>query len=144
MPGGSNSLDIGHLAEEIEDLGKRDVREIQSLVRQMLLHSLKVGCDRQFDASRHGRSEIIASQADARRAFAPSMRQRIDVGDVWREAVRAFMAWCPTNNQQSSLRVAAVLEDCPVSLDDLVASNFDGDATLDRVGASPVRSAIDG
>ncbi len=64
--------------------------------------------------------------------------------DIWREAIRAFAAWSSTGKRHGSLHVAAVLGPCPVSLDDLVVSDFDDGAFLDRIRALPIRSAIDG
>src|SRR5262245_48283930 len=42
-----HALDIEHLAEAIEDLGKSDQRAIQSHLRSLLLHLLKVTHQRQ-------------------------------------------------------------------------------------------------
>ena len=42
VTGATNSLDLINLAEEIEGLGRRDVREVESLTRQIMDHLLKL------------------------------------------------------------------------------------------------------
>jgi hypothetical protein len=46
------ALDLDHLAEEIEDLGKRDRRAVESYLEIILLHLLKWACQ----PARRGRS----------------------------------------------------------------------------------------
>jgi hypothetical protein len=87
----SNSLDLDHLAEEIESLGKRDLREVQSLLRQIILHLLKIAWSPEANTIPHWKAEVLAFQADARDAFAPSMAQKIDLADIWRSALNLFL-----------------------------------------------------
>jgi hypothetical protein len=57
---GDNRLDIEHLAEEIEDLGKSDLYAVESYVQQIMAHLLKLDYSG-FDLSRrHWRAEIVA------------------------------------------------------------------------------------
>ena len=84
LAGTANSLDIEHLAEEIESLGKRDVREAASYLRLILVHVLKIISCPTSSYRAHWQSEMLAFQHDAVAAFAPSVRQLIGLDDEWR------------------------------------------------------------
>ena len=119
MSGASNSLDIAHLAEEIEGLGKRDVQEVESLLQQMFLHALKVMLDPAPDANRHWRGEILTFQDDASRAFTPSMRQKINVDELWRKAVRSLLAGSLPESARDLDRLRGMAE-APLGVDEFV------------------------
>lgn len=42
LPRTSNLLDIDNLAEEIEDMGRAEIKEISTLLRQTLVHLIKL------------------------------------------------------------------------------------------------------
>ena len=136
LPAGSNSLDIDHLAEEVEDLGKRDVRDVESLIRQILLHALKIVLDPQADAARHWRSEILGFQDQAHRAFSPSMQQKIDLDRVWNKAVEQVGALLDPAARRMSGRFSAKLEGCPTTLTELTTPGFALDRLLDEIGTT--------
>lgn len=69
----SNVLDSDNLAEEIEDMGRAALNKVASLLTQVLTHLLKLAIDPAAPAREHWVDEILASQADARRAFSPGM-----------------------------------------------------------------------
>jgi hypothetical protein len=80
-------LDIEHLADEIEDVGKSEQRELASRMAVLLAHLLKW----QFQPARRSRSwdATIRVQRDgiARRLQrTPSLRQSLDDPDWWRDA----------------------------------------------------------
>ncbi len=134
MAGASNSLDAGHLAEEIEDLGKRDVREVESLLRHMFLHALKIVFDPASDANRHWRGEILTFQDDASRAFTPSMRQKIDVDELWRKAVHSFLAGILPDAARD-LNWLRGMPEAPLGVAELTSSDLDLDAVLGTIFA---------
>jgi hypothetical protein len=63
----------------------------------------------------HWEAEARLFRAQARRRFVPSMRQRIDLAGLYKDAVRAMPA---AIDGVAPLQVAAV---CPVTLDGLLA-----------------------
>ena len=134
LPAGSNSLDIDHLAEEVEDLGKRDVREVESLIRQILLHALKIALDPQAHAARRWREEIVAFQDDAQRAFSPSMRQKINLDRLWTKAVDQLLAGLDPAARQASARLMAQPAGCPTTLTGLMSSGCVVDRLRDEIG----------
>ena len=76
----ANALDWDHLAEEIEDLVRSELRAVESHLVQAMLEDLKVMA---WPGSRevpHWRAEARGQRDDAKAAFTPSMMQRIDVG----------------------------------------------------------------
>src|SRR5208283_3621462 len=74
-----NDVDWAHVVEEIEDVGLSELNAVQSHLRQMLVHLLKVRGWPDHASVRHWREEIATFQAEAAQRFAPSMRQRIDL-----------------------------------------------------------------
>ena len=129
MSGASNSLDIAHLAEEIEDSGKCDLREVESLVQQILPHAAKVAIDPESQSVGHWRSEITAFRQSARRAFAPSMRQAIDLASLWLDAAATLAAPSP-RPQRLAILAEAERTGCPATLDQVLASSLDIDEFL--------------
>jgi hypothetical protein len=68
-----NDIDWMHVVEEIEDVGLSELNAVQSYLRQILVHLLKLQAWPTLAACRHWRSEIVAFQTDAQHRFAPSM-----------------------------------------------------------------------
>ena len=67
---GDNRLDVDHLAEEIEDLGKSDLHAVESFVENVIEDLLKL------DYSGWVEAELEALYDRARRAAARSLHQR--------------------------------------------------------------------
>jgi hypothetical protein len=62
----------------------------------------------------HWRSEALVARVNAADAFAPSMRQKIDVADLYAKALRALPE---ANDEQPPLAVPLT---CPITLDELL------------------------
>jgi hypothetical protein len=106
-------LDWPNIAEEIEDVGKNALRACRSQLLQALLHMLKAEAWPLSDAVAHWRSEAIVARINAADAFAPSMRQNIDIADIYTKALRALPE---TIDGMPPLPVPDV---CPVTLNEL-------------------------
>jgi hypothetical protein len=111
----ANALDWDNLAEEIEDVGRSQLRAVESHLIQALLHDLKIEAWPQSRDVPHWRAEARGQRDDARSSFTPSMAQRIDVPALYRRALRRLPE---TVDEQPPL---AVPETCPVTLDELLA-----------------------
>jgi hypothetical protein len=83
-----NTVDWEHVVEEIEDVALSELNAVQSHLRQMLLHLLKIHCWPDHAAVPHWREDVAAFQAEAAQRFAPSMRQRIDLARLYARALR--------------------------------------------------------
>ena len=115
-----NGVDWDHVVEEIEDVGISDLRAVRSYLRHILVHLLKLHGWPELDPENHWRSEIAAFQADIIDAFAPSMRQRIDLDKIYDNAER----------QVGLLRYGGEPglvppETCPVTLDQLLTASIE-------------------
>ncbi|HYZ39888.1 MAG TPA: DUF29 family protein, partial [Stellaceae bacterium] len=59
LPAISNELDVEHIAEEIEDLGRSDLGMAQSLCEHIIEHFLKIEYSGLTDPSDHWHDEIV-------------------------------------------------------------------------------------
>lgn len=109
-----NGIDWAHVVEEIEDVGLSELNAVRSLLRQMMVHFLKCALWPEHTAIRHWREEVVAFQSDADQRFAPSMRQRIDLGRLFAAAVRQVAA-----NDLGEVG-GTMPEACPWTLDQLL------------------------
>ena len=90
LAGRLNELDIGHIAEEIEDLGKNDRRELARRLRVLLTHLLKWGWQRD-KRSRSWKATAATQRAELRALFrdSPSLKGQLPkaVGESYGDAV---------------------------------------------------------
>ena len=86
-----NDVDWEHVVEEIEDVGLSELHSVESFLDLMLVHLLKVRGWPDSPSLAHWRGEIGSFQKNAARRFAPSMRQRIDLAKLYRDAVEQLV-----------------------------------------------------
>jgi hypothetical protein len=96
-------------------VGRSDLRAVESLLLQALFHRLKAEAWPTSPSVPGWQAEARLFRAQARRAFAPSMRQRLDVPGLYADALRAMPE---TMDGQRPLQVSPT---CPVTLDELLA-----------------------
>ena len=70
---GDNRIDVEHLAEEIEDLGKSGLHAAESYIVQIIAHLLKLHYSAFDRPRRHWRQEIVAFRQNLRRKMSPSV-----------------------------------------------------------------------
>jgi hypothetical protein len=107
--------DWPNIAEEIEDVGRSERNAVVSHLVLALLHDLKAEAWPLARDVPHWRAEAVGHRDEARRRFAPSMAQRIDVAALYREALRRMPE---TIDGTAPLPVPQV---CPVTLDELLS-----------------------
>jgi hypothetical protein len=73
-----NHLDLVHLIEEIEDMGREQFRKTPSLVRQIILHILKLQAFPEDQASRYWRGEIVGLQSELEDVISGSICYRFE------------------------------------------------------------------
>jgi len=83
-----NDVDWVHVAEEIEDVGLSELHAVESYLTLIMVHVLKIQTSPDNLAADHWLTEIAAFQGNAQRRFTPSMRQRIDLGALYADALR--------------------------------------------------------
>ena len=120
LPRSSNRLDIDNLAEEIEDMGRAEIKEISSLLRQTLVHLVKIAFDPEAPSVAHWVGEASGFQGDAVLAYSPGLRQRLDLPKIWRVAKRN----ATDSLAESGVAVPPLPDECPLSLDQLLDLDF--------------------
>lgn len=110
-----DDLDWPNIAEEIETVGRNEIRACESHLAQALLHMLKALAWPQSRDLPHWEAEARGQSDEARAAFAPSMAQRINLAALYRRALRRL----PDSIDGTPL--LPVTSDCPVTLDELLA-----------------------
>ena len=84
----NDQVDWENVIEEIADVGINTVRACRSLLLQALIHMLKAEAWPLSRDAPSWRAEAKRFRVDAADAFAPSMRQKIDVNAIYAKAVR--------------------------------------------------------
>ncbi len=84
--------DWPNIIEEIESVGRSQLSAVRSLLTQALLHMLRAEAWPQSPAAPGWRSEALRFRLDAADAFAPSMRQHVDVAKLYARALRIMPA----------------------------------------------------
>jgi hypothetical protein len=108
-------IDWPNVAEEISAVGRDQLHAAQSLLRQALIHMLKAEAWPLNRDAPAWRAEAIRFRADAADRYVPSIRQRVDLARIYRQATRALPG---TMDGEAPLSVP---ESCPVTLDELLA-----------------------
>jgi hypothetical protein len=111
-------LDWANIAEEIESVGRSELHAVESLLGQALRHMLKAEAWPLSQDAPSWRADAVDFRQQAARRFAPSMRQKINLAKLYRQAVKSLPK---TMDGQAPLPVQEV---CPVTLDELLS---DGD-----------------
>jgi hypothetical protein len=132
IPKSSFGLDTDNLAEEIADLGRSEIRETSSLLRQVLVHLIKLAMRPRSEPADHWVEEVLAFQGDAVLACTPGMRQRIDVPHIWKLAGNAARRSLELRGANADNLPA----ECPFSLDELLVADFDPIAAAAKLAAS--------
>lgn len=116
----NDAVDWPNVIEEVEALGRLELRACESLLLQAMLHLLKLHAWPSNAAGRHWQGEVDVALFEAGRAFSPSMRQRIDIASLYAVAVRRVVG---SSDEYGPLR--PMPETCPYGLDELLADNPD-------------------
>lgn len=86
----NDQVDWENVIEEIDSVGREQLHAVESLLLQALTHRLKAEA---WPLSRDAptwRADAIGFRAQASNRHAPSMRQRIDLERIFRQARRAL------------------------------------------------------
>lgn len=111
----ANALDWDNLAEEIGDVGLSQLRAVESHLILALLHDLKAEAWPLSRDEPHWRAEARGHRDDARRHFSPSMRQRLDIAKLYRQARRRMP------EKMDGTDPLPLPAGCPVTLEELLS-----------------------
>ncbi len=99
-----------NIIDEVESAGREQLHAVESLLFHAVVHMLKAEAWPLSRDADTGRADARGFRAQARRRFAPSMRQKIDPGGIYADAVKAL----PEKMEQP------VASNCPMTLDELL------------------------
>jgi hypothetical protein len=132
-----NTLDLTHVAEEIEDVGLSELNGVKSRIRLILGHAVKCLDEPQGQSVPHWLAEIGNWQSDLADRFSASMRQRIGMDVLWQRALRqAALDLAAQGVRQKPLLEQLAQAPCPLSLDDVLADPADPAALVQRLEAA--------
>jgi hypothetical protein len=126
----NETIDWENLIEEVESVGRSELRACRSLLRQALIHLLKLYLAPRSRSASHWRDEIDTFLADARDCFSPSMRQQIDLPEIFDDVLFRLRAG---RISQSNPPLPVT---CPFVLDDLLTKRPDVMALVGKLGRS--------
>jgi len=115
----NDQVDWQNVIEEIESVGNEQLHAVRSLFTQAIIHRLKVMAWPQARDADNWHAEAQRFAGDAGDRFAPSMRQRLDLAQIYRRALRAVPA-----TMYGEPRPGLPAE-CPWSLDELLGNEDD-------------------
>lgn len=105
-------IDWEHLIEEIEALGKTDLRTANSLIKQVIIHRLKLDYLPDTEPRKHWVKEINNFNEQLEDLLSASLKAKIDLEKLYQRAKKEILL-------DYSLKLPA---HCPYSLEDLLTS----------------------
>jgi hypothetical protein len=127
-----NELDLDNIIEEVESVGRSEVRAVDSHVRQFFMHLAKLSAEPDSLAGRLWRSEALNHRRRVQRLYLASMRQHLDVRLAWRDAVDAAREAAPDDKRWRYERLHDV---DPPSLEELIDESLSFEALVEATGA---------
>jgi hypothetical protein len=123
-----NRLDAENLAEEVADLGRSELRAVETHILQLFIHLLKLAFSPADPPRASWRGEVRQHHLLLGKAYSPGMRAKIDLDQLWR------VARATASDQLADYGEPAVPGDlaCPFTLDALLSEDFDVDAAVRR------------
>ncbi len=123
----NDAVDWPNVIEELQDVGLSELHGCESFLLQALVHLLKLHGWPKARAVAHWRGATVTFLAQAQRRFSPSMRQRISLDKLYRQAVKSIRA-------ESEERARTLPVNCPFSLDELLTDDADMAVLVAKLG----------
>lgn len=116
----SSSLDFANLAEEVESIGRRDVRDAKQHLRQVIAGLLRYQYISDADTDREFRSSILYERFLAEQILkdSPSLPARIDMTELYESAAHLL------SGDIAQTENGPLPAECPYSLDQLLDSGW--------------------
>ncbi len=111
--------DWQNIIEEVETLGRSELRTCDSQLRPAMIHLLKLRAWPSSAAASHWRAELRGFLFEAGRSFTPSMRRCLGLGDIYRSALEQV------RDETDDAGAPQILPDlCPWTLEALLAGDL--------------------
>jgi hypothetical protein len=117
-----NELDLEHVAEEIEDVGRSELNAAQGLIRQIFIHVIKATSTPDVDPVLHWNTEVIGFHHSLVDRISPAMINRIDIEKLWQQARREAASHFKEHGQALALDLPKT---CPFGVREILAEDFD-------------------
>jgi hypothetical protein len=133
-----NELDLANVVEEIEGVGKSELRAVESLTRNILVHLILLWADPDASSTLGWRGEIAAWHDDMLRRISPSMQSKLDLASIWRSALRVAHTKLADRDvtKAETARLALGGLNCPFDLAALVTEAFAAPEAVARLEAA--------
>lgn len=116
----NGAIDWPHVIEEVFDVGQAQLIGCRSLLRQAMIHLLKLYAFPESLSVQHWREETATFLVDAADRFTPSMRRRIDLAVEYGKALKLFNLGLDARG--STPRIPPR---CPFTLDALLSAEIE-------------------
>ncbi len=116
----NEAVDWPNVINEVQDVRLSELRACQSLLEHAMTHVLKLRASPNSQDAAHWRDEAGVFLDDAEQRFSPSMRQRIDLDELYIKVLRRAGVGLADNN----LPAYALPEVCPFALAELLGGNI--------------------
>jgi hypothetical protein len=127
-----NELDLEHVAEEIEDVGRSELNAAQSFIRQIFIHIIKAASAPDSDSTAHWQSETLAFHHDLLDRISPSMITRIDADKLWQRAIKEADAAMRYHHRALARNLPSA---CPFEINEIVSAEFEFGEAVARLTA---------
>ena len=119
LPAGANRFDPEHIAEEIEDLGRGELRAAQSLCEHIIEHLLKLEHSGLEAPADHWRGDIVEWRLQLEKILTPSIEAKLDLAGRYRAALRLVRRL----EREVPRLTARLPATCPYTLAQIVGSD---------------------
>ncbi len=124
-----NDLDLEHVVEEIEDVGNSQLASVESFIRQIFVHLIKLASSPDAPPAGHWMEEIATFYGELDARYTRSMGQLLDLQRIWTRAIKQARASLKAYGQS----LAPVPTECPFRLEELLSDEFDTKTMVDRL-----------
>lgn len=118
LPPAGNELDLENIAEEIESLGRSDLRTARSLVTHIIEHFLKLAFSGLHEPVNHWRAEIVEWRLQLEQVLTQSLVSKLDLPSLYRAALRLVRR---LEDDVPGLTARLPVQ-CPYTLDEIVSA----------------------
>jgi len=118
LPAIGNEIDLEHIAEEIEDLGRSDLRAARSLCQHIIEHFLKLEYSGLDEPADHWRDEIVEWRLQLEQILTRSIVAKLDLPGCYRTAIRLVRRL----EREVPGLISRLPVECPYTLEQIVGA----------------------
>ena len=118
LPAAGNEFDPEHIAEEIEDLGRSDLRTAQSLCEHIIEHFLKLQFSGLEEPADHWCDEIVEWRLQLEKVLTRSIEAKLDLPSRYRAALRLVRRL----ERDAPGLTSRIPAECPYTLEQICSS----------------------